>query len=129
MEAARTSGVDVSRYRVCQVAGPILHGESGGAWNSREWLPTSFASSKKLGLGLVLEKEGDWVPMNVMARIMMDLFLTAVVKSLMDAEPDFTKSHGTGVYSRAPHRSKFWADACSTSPIPKPQHGQMHCCP
>lgn len=74
-EAARVSGLEGVVIRVGQVAGPV---ESGlqGAWPRQEWLPSLVRSSAALGVlpaGLGPLDRVDWVPVDVLARIVGEL--------------------------------------------------------
>ena len=78
-KAAETSGIRTAVCRVGQVAGPVLHGERG-VWSKQEWLPSLIASSKFLGqipetLGPL--RNVDWVPVDLLANIVVDLLVVA----------------------------------------------------
>ena len=95
-EACRQSdgSIDTAICRVGQVAGPILHGcgrdgldETStwqrGMWPQQEWVPSLIASSKALGkLPTILGplNDVDWIPVDIVASIMVEL-LTAARRS------------------------------------------------
>ncbi|KXL48244.1 MAG: hypothetical protein FE78DRAFT_87403 [Acidomyces sp. 'richmondensis'] len=78
--AGKQSGVCSAICRVGQIAGPVCFAESRmGMWNKQEWLPSIIASSKFLGaipnsLG-GSQDEISWVPVNMLANIIVDLVL------------------------------------------------------
>ncbi|EPS28358.1 hypothetical protein PDE_03304 [Penicillium oxalicum 114-2] len=72
LEASRKAGVQTTVFRVGQIAGPTT---GKGEWNRNEWLPTLVATSKALRkvpatLGAL---EIDWVPVDTLATIMIEL--------------------------------------------------------
>ena len=74
-QAGVRSNVTSSICRIGQVAGPVLE---GGVWNKREWLPSLIESSKHMGcipdsLGAV--GRIDWIPVDVLAQIICELFV------------------------------------------------------
>ena len=74
-EASKRGGVNTAICRVGQIAGPILRGKQG-EWVKQEWVPSMIASCKLLGklpktLGLV--DNIDWIPVDVLATIIMEL--------------------------------------------------------
>ena len=74
--ASQRCGVAVSIYRVGQVAGPIYH--DGGRWNEKEWLPSLIKSSRYLGAlpdYLGTDEKVDWIPVDVLSDIVVELFL------------------------------------------------------
>ncbi|GAD93051.1 hypothetical protein PVAR5_1651 [Paecilomyces variotii No. 5] len=75
LEASRRSQVPTTIYRVGQIAGPTT---ASGQWNAHEWLPTIIATSKAMykipnRLGSM---EVDWVPVDKLALIMMEIIST-----------------------------------------------------
>lgn len=74
-EASRTTGVKTAICRVGQVGGPVLRGKMG-QWNKQEWLPSLIASSKYLRVlprTLGPLDNIDWVPVDILAKIVVDL--------------------------------------------------------
>lgn len=74
-EASHVSGVPVDICRVGQVAGPT---SQMGRWSMREWFPSLVASSAFMGV--IPENLGpmemvDWVPVDLLANVILDLFL------------------------------------------------------
>jgi len=68
-------GPNVDICRVGQLAGPVLRGENG-VWSPQEWLPSLIQSSRWLGklparLGPL--DDVDWVPVDVCARVVVEL--------------------------------------------------------
>ncbi|KAL8980929.1 MAG: hypothetical protein Q9205_004133 [Flavoplaca limonia] len=78
-EASRTSGIGGAVIRVGQISGPVRSLE--GAWNPQEWLPTLIATSKFLRClpgDLATMNTIDWVPVDIMAEVLVELALTPV---------------------------------------------------
>lgn len=69
--AAERSGVKVDILRLGQVAGPIA--PHGGCWNRNEWFPSLIQTSKALGYLPDKLREVDWIPADVLVRIIRDL--------------------------------------------------------
>lgn len=74
--AARHLGIPVSFARIGQVAGTVCR---PGIWNKSEWLPSLVLSSLHIGclpenLG-PLFSEVDWVPLDLLADVVVDLAL------------------------------------------------------
>ncbi|KAL9132932.1 MAG: hypothetical protein Q9175_005888 [Cornicularia normoerica] len=60
-------------YRLGQIAGPTT---TSGAWNQREWIPSLIASSVHIGklpASLGSRDLIDWIPVDIAARIIVDL--------------------------------------------------------
>lgn len=79
LEASRTCGIRVAICRVGQVAGPVLRGEEG-SWNRQEWLPSLIASSqfmRKLPETLGPMDEIDWIPVDVLGQVMVELLFSS----------------------------------------------------
>ncbi|KAJ5644413.1 NRPS-like enzyme [Penicillium longicatenatum] len=80
--AERSSGAFHPAYsRVGQIAGPV---RSSGLWNRAEWFPSLVLSSAHIGalpesLGPALDRI-DWVPIDLLAEILVDLALTRSVR-------------------------------------------------
>lgn len=71
--AAKQCGVPVTVIRAGQLAGPAV---KPGVWNKNEWLPSLVATSKalkKVPRTLGKQDTVDWVPMDDVAQIMLDL--------------------------------------------------------
>ncbi|CAD6576361.1 MAG: hypothetical protein ASARMPRED_007703 [Alectoria sarmentosa] len=69
-------GVPALVCRVGQLAGPVAKKE--GMWNKQEWLPSIIASSKYLGkipTELPSQDTVSWIPVDITARIIVDLVL------------------------------------------------------
>lgn len=78
-EASRTSGIEGAVIRVGQISGPVR--SLAGAWNPHEWLPTLISTSKFLRClpgDLATMNTIDWVPVDIMAEILVEIALTPV---------------------------------------------------
>ena len=76
-EASRTCGIGGAVIRVGQISGPVR--SLAGAWNPHEWLPTLIATSKFLRClpgDLARMNTIDWVPVDIMAEVLVELALT-----------------------------------------------------
>ena len=79
-EAVATGVLSHTQAAICrvgQVAGPVLRGQYG-EWSRREWMPSLIQSSKFLGklprtLGPV--DAIDWIPVDVLAQVLVELML------------------------------------------------------
>ena len=75
-------GIPTSFARVGQIAGPV---KRRGVWNKAEWLPSLVLSS--LHLGVIPHSLGprfdtiDWVPVDLLAEILLDLALQEIQRS------------------------------------------------
>lgn len=70
-------GIPVSVARVGQIAGPVLRGDKG-MWSSQEWLPTIVKSSAEISVlpqDLGNMNVIDWIPVDVLSQIMVELAL------------------------------------------------------
>ncbi|KAI0547105.1 male sterility protein-domain-containing protein [Xylaria curta] len=71
---AVSADLNVSIVRVGQIAGPI--GDSSGSWSASDWLPMLVKTSKTLGIlpkSLGTGDDIDWVPINVVAKVFMEV--------------------------------------------------------
>ncbi|GAB7357574.1 hypothetical protein MBLNU459_g0084t1 [Dothideomycetes sp. NU459] len=71
--ATTTAGIPTGICRVGQIAGAI---SEKGCWPKQEWLPSLIASSKYLGkipTSLGSSERIDWVPVDVVAKVVVDL--------------------------------------------------------
>ena len=92
---ASSLGNPATVCRVGQIAGPVLHGGKG-EWQKQEWLPSLIASSlflKKIPSSLGAMDEVDWLPVDVMASVMVDLLLNATTNPSSDGH-----SHDVAVH-------------------------------
>ncbi|KAI1330923.1 male sterility protein-domain-containing protein [Xylariaceae sp. FL0255] len=72
-KAAASSDLQVSIVRVGQIAGPA---RNPGGWNAADWLPMLVSTSKALGAlpkSLGTADNVDWVPIDVVAEVFVDL--------------------------------------------------------
>ena len=72
--AAQRSGVPASILRVGQVAGPTT--KNGGIWNVHEYLPALIQTSKAIGRIPDSYHVIDWIPVDILARIIVDIAQT-----------------------------------------------------
>ncbi|KAI1176020.1 hypothetical protein F4777DRAFT_291528 [Nemania sp. FL0916] len=100
---ADSGGVKATICRVGQVAGParITKGTVAGEWPRKEWLPSLIASSRYLGkipesLGPRLDVV-DWIPVDELAKILVELAIPTSDKSNTDIAP------GSGVGATVYH--------------------------
>ncbi|KAJ3578218.1 hypothetical protein NPX13_g2342 [Xylaria arbuscula] len=83
--AAKRAGIPVTVCRVGQIAGPTT---VAGIWPKEEWLPSAIASSKymsKLPSYLGRAERVDWVPVDILAQIIVELALASHDKQQADA--------------------------------------------
>ena len=73
-------GVPTSILRVGQIAGPLK--ENGGAWHETEWFPTLVKTSKNLGLIPDTIPDINWIPVDTLATIMLELVHYATKNSI-----------------------------------------------
>ncbi|EME42645.1 hypothetical protein DOTSEDRAFT_175863 [Dothistroma septosporum NZE10] len=74
--AARELGLRATIVRVGQLGGPVGYGEGNGMWNEREWVPRLIRTSLTLGAlpgDLGPGNEIDWVPVDVAAKVLVEL--------------------------------------------------------
>ncbi|KAK7885322.1 hypothetical protein LTR67_010500 [Exophiala xenobiotica] len=69
--AADVAGITVDVLRLGQVAGPIS--PNAGSWNRSEWFPALIETSKSIGCIPDRLPEVNWVPVDVLAGIIVDL--------------------------------------------------------
>ena len=69
--AVDKAGVRATILRVGQLAGPLK--EDGGLWNKTEWFPSLIKTSKSLGILPDAVNTIDWIPVDSMAQIILDL--------------------------------------------------------
>ncbi len=69
--AAEQAGVRSSILRSGQIAGPLA--PNGGEWNRNEWLPSLLRTSKNLGCILNSLSTIDWIPVDELARVIVEL--------------------------------------------------------
>ncbi|TKX20647.1 AMP-binding enzyme-like protein 1 [Elsinoe australis] len=103
--AAETSGVPATVVRVGQLAGPV---EGHGEWNRQEWLPSLVSSSQ--ALGKVPRRLGnmdvvDWVPVDVAARVMVELATGEKVDEKMVDER-------AGIFHLVNPKTVSWQELC-----------------
>jgi thioester reductase-like protein len=99
-EAAKTSHVPVAICRVCQGGGPVGHGLKG-SWNEREWVPALISSCQKLQMmpaTLGFTDMLDWVPVDTVARIVIELLLGTYKASAQLLAP--TQQRGMTLFRR-----------------------------
>ena len=77
--AACTCNVPVSILRLGQIAGPV---ESSGIWNVKEWVPALIRTSKQLQLVPNELPEVNWVPVDIVARVIVEVLHSAPPDSI-----------------------------------------------
>ena len=86
--------VPVSICRVGQIAGPA-RSSSKGMWNKQEWLPSLIQSSRHLGVlpdSLGKLEEVDWIPIDLLRGILVDLALLPLSRSSSGSSTTTTTS-------------------------------------
>ncbi|KAH0841821.1 hypothetical protein FOPE_06639 [Fonsecaea pedrosoi] len=68
--AAQELGIRASILRVGQIAGPL---EGGGSWHEVEWFPSLVKSSKALGKIPDFLPDVNWIPVDRLASIVVDI--------------------------------------------------------
>lgn len=68
---AQKAGVNASVLRVGQIGGPLSM--DAGEWNRTEWFPTLLMTSKTLGCIPATLGAIDWIPVDTLARILVDI--------------------------------------------------------
>ena len=71
--ASDRTGVPISILRVGQIAGPIAGGND--AWPEAEWMPSLVKTSKSLGLIPDFDRLIDWIPIDSLASIILEIAL------------------------------------------------------
>ncbi|KAI1630502.1 hypothetical protein EDD37DRAFT_672726 [Exophiala viscosa] len=71
--AAERSGITANILRVGQIAGPLT--TDGGKWNENEWMPSLIKTSKAMGCIPNKVLQVDWIPVDVLANIIVDITL------------------------------------------------------
>ena len=71
--AVAKAGVKASVLRLGQVAGPVDEAGLGGEWNKHEWFPALVKTSKTLGCIPTDLVDPDWVPIDRLADIMVEI--------------------------------------------------------
>jgi thioester reductase-like protein/aryl carrier-like protein len=94
--ATKRCRVPTSILRVGHIAGPLK--ENGGAWHETEWFPTLVKTSKNLGLIPDIIPDINWIPVDTLAIIMLELVHHA------------TKNSISQVYNIVNPRFATWAD-------------------
>ncbi|KAK4150534.1 male sterility protein-domain-containing protein [Chaetomidium leptoderma] len=85
---ARSTGCPTAVLRVGQVAGPV---RSGGIWPHREWFPTLLRASshiKALPSTLGPHDAVDWIPVDILSRIIVEIAEHVKVRTLLKTRPD-----------------------------------------
>ena len=96
---SRSSGIPSAILRTGQIAGPL---EGNGVWNRNEWLPSIVTSSKHLGAlpeTLGTFEAVDWIPVDVLALIMLELVKNTLRQNSMR----------TMVYNLVNSRTTIWS--------------------
>ncbi|KAK4983486.1 putative NRPS-like protein biosynthetic cluster [Elasticomyces elasticus] len=114
-EATARAGVPVSILRVGQIAGPT--DVKGTVWSKAEYLPSLIQTSKALGrIPKSLPDAVDWVPVDKLAHIILDLMHDALdthksqIFNLVNPQP-------TEWETLVPAMRKLWANQTTLSSI------------
>ena len=78
--ATERYGLPTSILRVGQIAGPLK--ENGGAWHETEWFPTLVKTSRNLGLIPTTISDINWIPVDTLATVMLELVHHATKNSI-----------------------------------------------
>ena len=74
---SQAAGIPVSILRVGQIAGPV---DSPGVWNEQEWVPALIKTSKALKVLPDYIPDPDWIPVDLLARIVLDISRSTVTQ-------------------------------------------------
>ncbi|KAL8666375.1 MAG: hypothetical protein Q9168_007490, partial [Polycauliona sp. 1 TL-2023] len=86
-ESARKVDLSSTILRVGQIAGTIAP-TSTGMWNPNEWVPALIRSSKSMGyLPKTLPFVVDWIPVDTLSRIIVELALLSIPLSSTMTQP------------------------------------------
>lgn len=103
-EAQKVSGVRTQVLRVGQVSGPVR--KEKGRWNIQEWFPTIVSTSqymKCVPTNLAVMNRIDWVPVDVLSNIILDL------ADLTNPSKHFTEYPSTPFFHLVNPRSIEWS--------------------
>ena len=118
-EATQTSAIPVTICRIGQIAGPVrlAHGQ----WNASEWLPSLLSSSQELGklpqtLGGM--ERTDWVPIDIVSEILVELLLKPQDrKSEKAAVHHIVNPHATTWSALRPAIQEILSPKCTSIPL------------
>lgn len=102
VNAAENLGLTTSIIRVGQVAGPVERGEKG-EWSRWEWLPSLVKSSAYLQMlpkTLGPMEEVDWVPVDVLGRVIGELVMSAVRNQAYENKPELRTPRKASIHVR-----------------------------
>ncbi|KAL8833479.1 MAG: hypothetical protein Q9170_004253 [Blastenia crenularia] len=85
-EAAQKAGISSTILRIGQIAGPL---NSPGVWNEDEWVPALLKSSKSLGCLPAGLPDVDWIPVDSLAKVIMEISFARRVSGTSATSPDF----------------------------------------
>jgi thioester reductase-like protein len=107
-EFSRSSGISSAIMRTGQIAGPL---KGNGVWNKQEWLPSIVTSSKHLGVlpeTLGTFEAVDWIPVDVLASIMVELVSSTLNQNVMRTKVyNLVNPVSTTWSALAPHAQKL----------------------
>ena len=98
--ATERCGVPTSILRVGQIAGPLK--KNGGSWHATEWFPTLVKTSKNLGLIPDTIPDINWIPVDTLATVMLELVHHAI------------KNDVSQVYNIVNPRFAIWTELVSS---------------
>ncbi|KAI4279892.1 MAG: hypothetical protein L6R35_006007 [Caloplaca aegaea] len=121
--ASRNCHLKSSIVRIGQIAGPT---SGRGVWNTQEWYPSMMASSvsmQKLPNELPVKDAVDWVPVDTVGKILVELLVESDNEPRSSNERQTTKSGD--VFS--PVRPNKMANAApASSETPRPEAAPLH---
>jgi thioester reductase-like protein len=101
----KATGIGSVVLRVGQIAGPTT---DKGCWNRQEWFPSLVASSKYLAMlpdSLGFMNEVDWIPVDLLANIIVELLVTKIKAPKSNEEKG---NEGAIVYNLVNPRVTSW---------------------
>ena len=108
--AGERSGVPVSVLRVGQIAGPV---STPGIWNRDEWFPSLITTSLSLGYVPNYIPDADWIPVDSLAAIVLDIVHGAASTFTMTEKADKETTIST-IYNIVNPSSTPWTSLLDT---------------
>ena len=102
--AAEKSNIPVVILRVGQVAGPTAEG--GGVWSKDEWVPSMAVISKVMKMIPSDMPRIDWIPSDVMGRIIYDICMT---ERLKDTTSEGGACRNLHIFNLVNHHMSPWS--------------------
>ena len=103
-KACVKSGIRADVLRVGQIAGPVKKGGEdggggGGRWNESEWMPAMVRTSKALGCVPDRIMPVDWIPVDVLAEIILEICCGGGKRGREEEEEEEEEEGGLGVFN------------------------------